>query len=1079
MPRLVKFNFYSLFFASTMLFENILFCNLSNKIRHTFIMGRIHLFFVLISLSLSTVVSSQSYGAHTVGGWIEVKNLGNAKYQVDCQLLTSLAGATAVLPDHQKRVRVDTAVEFRIYDSAQNYVKISATLLDGCFYTQKDTANKLMESKQVIWNNHYKNTFRCTVDLNSVYIKSKININSSFLEFYCNYTGMILGTYSMVKTFGMQWNYENPISRTRVYPKELPINETSLVYSHVGFSKLLDYNVDTYRAVNYLNHGAYGKYGDSVVMELVKPEEITGKSNVYEKGYSASAPFYAYCLDSSNTCAPKPNATPPQGFYFNPATGDFVFTSMREKQLGRYAMKAHHYRKNASGQWRYLGYTELHHAMITWNNLLFLDKSDLTLFPTFAMPASIDLCEGDESTTSIKTQVTQLLNKYTASVDGNFPDASVTTDYSTGNSTPTFKIKVVARSGDYSPTPGIVTLRVHADSNWTRGEAARSVPVYVHKPIIPVIAVAANGCNNLKGILKSVNTDVPVKVIWTIHEKSPSAPAIFTSTAKELVYSGLLPEKYFIKCFVMPVAATCKCTGKTVIDSLDMKKLWPGLDFGLNRNTVCLKDSSKVYFASNVKNFKSKVYYSWEVNGQTLFGLKDTLSMNFTGATTLKLTLRDDSGCMSTKTFVLPVDTIYSLQQASSLSHCGPDTLILAATSTFSSNYWLGQYSVIDGSGNTIYSVRDSILSYYYKDARYYVLSEFTSKNGCYTSFKTDVFIDTTQLRFKAMPKQLCKGMKTLALSDIGATPASGLWSHSQGNGNSITLDKFSKYPSSFWLTYIYENAATKCLYIRSDSFWVTDTIKTNLGRIDGICKETKLWDAPKEFKSTSAGVWYSPTSGLAIDSTGRINPRNSSAGTFTVNKHSKNASGCDYQSEGQISIAPAVLSISGTLSASAGKVPLIVNFEGKNGIAGATQYKWIFGDTKQSPKDTAWGASVSYTYKDTGKYYPRLIGMAAGCRDTISLAVVNARLLSTNKMGEKLTVNLYPNPSGAGNEVVLRIDGNNKSRGITIYNAVGGNVSSHRIENGQAQITLTAAAPGIYFIEVEGSGNQIKWVVE
>jgi hypothetical protein len=75
--------------------------------------------------------------------------------------------------------------------------------------------------------------------------------------------------------------------------------------------------------------------------------------------------------------------------------------------------------------------------------------------------------------------------------------------------------------------------------------------------------------------------------------------------------------------------------------------------------------------------------------------------------------------------------------------------------------------------------------------------------------------------------------------------------------------------------------------------------------------------------------------------------------------------------------------------------------------------------------------------------------------------------------------VNLYPNPSGAGNEVVLRIDGNNKSRGITVYNAVGSKVSSHRIEKGQAQITLIAALPGIYFIDVEGTGNQIKWVVE
>ena len=1034
---------------------------------------------ILIFMLCAQQGFSQPHGLQTVGGWVEVKSLGNAKYQVDCQLLTTMSGAMFLVRSHKDRVTLDTSVELRIYDSAQNYVKITTHLLDGCFYTQQDTSNKLMTTKQAVWNVHYKNTFRCTVDLSSTYIKSKINVNSPFLEFYCNYTGDVISNYSVVKTFVMDREYSNPISRTRIYQKELPTNEKSLVYSHVGFSKLLDYNNDTYRAVNYMNHGAYGKYGDSVVMELVKPEEIPGKTNSYKKGYSASTPFYAYCLDSSNTCTPKPNATPPQGFYFNPANGDFVFTSARERQLGRYAMKAHHYRKNTAGEWRYLGYTELHHAMYTHGWLVGMDKSDLTLFPTFVMPASIDLCEGDESTTSIKTQVTQLLNKYTASVDGNFPDASVTTDYSTGNSTPTFKIKVVARSGDYSPTPGIVTLRVHADSNWTRGEAARSVPVYVHKPIIPVIAVSANGCNNLKGVLKSVNTDVPVKVTWTIHEKSPSSPAIYTSTAKELVYAGLLPLKYYIKCFVVPVAATCKCTGKTVIDSLDMNALWPGLDFGLNRNTVCLKDSSKVYFASNVKNFKSKVYYSWEVNGQALFGLKDTLSMNFTGATTLKLTLRDDSGCLSTKTFVLPVDTIYSLQQPSSLSHCSADTLTLAATSTFSSHYWMGQYSVIDGNGNTIHMSQDSIFRYYFKDARYYVLSEFTSNNGCYTSFKTDIQIDTTQLRFKAMPKQLCKGMKTLKLSDIGASPSGGTWFHSQGIGNSIALDQFAKYPSRVWLTYVYDNTATKCLYAQTDSFWVTDTVKTALGRIDGICKETKLWDAPVAFKSSSAGVWYSPTSGLAIDSMGRINPRNSSAGTFKVNKHSKNAAGCDYQSEGQISIAPAVLSISGTLSITSGKVPLLVNFDGKNSISGATQYKWIFGDTKQSPKDTAWGAAVSYTYKDTGKFYPRLIGVSGGCRDTISLGAVSARLLSTNQLSENLTVNLYPNPSGAGNEVILKIANNKQSRNVNVYNAAGSKVSSHRIEKGENKIVLKAPTSGIYLIEIEGTVNQIKWVVE
>jgi hypothetical protein len=211
----------------------------------------------------------------------------------------------------------------------------------------------------------------------------------------------------------------------------------------------------------------------------------------------------------------------------------------------------------------------------------------------------------------------------------------------------------------------------------------------------------------------------------------------------------------------------------------------------------------------------------------------------------------------------------------------------------------------------------------------------------------------------------------------------------------------------------------------------------------------------------------------------GRITPRNSSAGTFKVNKHYTNSQGCDYQSEGQMSIAPAVLSISGTLSITSGKVPLLVNFQGQNSIGGATQYKWLFGDTKQSPKDTAWGAIVSYTYNDTGKFYPRLIGVSVGCRDTISLGVVSARLLSTNQLGENLTVNLYPNPTGAGNEVILKIANNKQTRNVTIYNSVGSKLSSHRIEKGQQQIKLTAASPGIYLIEIEGAGNQIKWVVE
>ena len=73
----------------------------------------------------------------------------------------------------------------------------------------------------------------------------------------------------------------------------------------------------------------------------------------------------------------------------------------------------------------------------------------------------------------------------------------------------------------------------------------------------------------------------------------------------------------------------------------------------------------------------------------------------------------------------------------------------------------------------------------------------------------------------------------------------------------------------------------------------------------------------------------------------------------------------------------------------------------------------------------------------------------------------------------------LYPNPSGAGSDVVLSIQGNGTSRSIVVYNSVGSKVSTYRIENGQQQISLVAPYAGIYFIAVEGSEKLLKWLVE
>jgi len=241
---------------------------------------------------------------------------------------------------------------------------------------------------------------------------------------------------------------------------------------------------------------------------------------------------------------------------------------------------------------------------------------------------------------------------------------------------------------------------------------------------------------------------------------------------------------------------------------LDMKSLWPGLDFQLNRNSVCLADSTKVYFPKSIQQFKSNLKYAWELNGKPVNPTKpDTLAVRLSAGSTIKLTLSDDSGCILSKSFILPVDTIYFLQQETFLERCNPDTLMLAGFSPYSSSFVQGGYTVINDANEVEFLAEESIFKYYYHRPKYQVLSTFTSKDGCVSNFTTDIFIDTTRIRFKSLPSLVCKGMKTLSLSSIGATPKGGSWSNSQGKDSTISLTNLGKYPNDIVIQYQIESS--------------------------------------------------------------------------------------------------------------------------------------------------------------------------------------------------------------------------------------------------------------------------------
>ena len=129
---------------------------------------------------------------------------------------------------------------------------------------------------------------------------------------------------------------------------------------------------------------------------------------------------------------------------------------------------------------------------------------------------------------------------------------------------------------------------------------------------------------------------------------------------------------------------------------------------------------------------------------------------------------------------------------------------------------------------------------------------------------------------------------------------------------------------------------------------------------------------------------------------------------------------------------------------------------------------------TQQIRPDSGWYNVCTGLKKRVGQ---------VGCVHCIEGFYVKAKAVSGIQAFGQTDLRIYPNPAGVGSDVVLSIQGNGisngTSRSIVVYNSVGSKVSSHRIGNGQQQIILVAPSAGIYFIEVEGAGKLLKWMVE
>lgn len=256
-------------------------------------MPRLLLFFILFIFSLPLKGVDETY---TAGGWVTVKSVSSGKYEVVCNLLYNVSGYKNQygIPTHAQLAAGDTNVYLRVYDSSGNYYNLTSKYVRGYYYTQKDTSNTQVSSGvfgEFFVNKYYRLIFKCTLDLNNSIVKSSINVNSSYLDFTCDFTGE---TWCKLDNWHMNsLGCVSPTSTTRVYLKNLPTSVNTLEPSHVAFTKIMDYSAKNYYATNYYNPGFYVPYGDSIKVEMIEPQTSIKniKSIKYNNGISGSAPF--------------------------------------------------------------------------------------------------------------------------------------------------------------------------------------------------------------------------------------------------------------------------------------------------------------------------------------------------------------------------------------------------------------------------------------------------------------------------------------------------------------------------------------------------------------------------------------------------------------------------------------------------------------------------------------------------------------------------------------------------------------------------------------------------------------------
>ena len=541
---------------------------------------------------------------------------------------------------------------------------------------------------------------------------------------------------------------------------------------------------------------------------------------------------------------------------------------------------------------------------------------------------------------------------------------------------------------------------------------------------------------------------------WSVYKDSFGSKPIYSGKGDVITLTALEKAKYYLACTVSSPAAYC--SQRIFRDSVDLVKLWPGLDFSLNHNTLCVADTNQFYTPVNLTGFASKTTREWRFDTTKI--TKDTLRKNFTSAVTLRLRIMDTAGCDFSKSFELLSDSIYQLELPQVQTLCGAQSIELYASNPKTGGVWSGDWAINTASTNTTLGTAKRI-SVFVEAPKSTLTGRFTSSDGCSVKLSREIIVDTTTIRFPNV-SVVCKASDSFDLNGIKASPKGGVWWNEESAGSTL---KF-KYATADSMKASYTLANADCVF--TDSLWISlaDTAKQEFPLAKSVCGESATIDLNTIFNpSTSAGTWYSKQANVSINK-GLVIPRNTTANTYPVYYFS-NTSPCGQLETHWLTVNPRIIAIDAKSNTTTAQIPATILFEASNllGTAGTT-YRWFFNDPSSGSNDSAQVSSCSHTYTKASTYYPFVIAKAGNCVDTGYCAPIQVNPLSLEE-NNTYTLFISPNPT-LGKDIQIHCDKLIKS--IQLLNSQGQIIMNQNCDVNDFNVNSKQFSPGIYFVKIQ-----------